>query len=205
MADVCAELFGNKEFIQSVAKKKPSLFKKILNNIRKLAKKIKGLGANEYVSFVEKLKNMWEEAYYSNRSNIKKTEYNLMREKVDINVKIEYNKISQEIFPYVVADERKNKFTKYSNAESFFELEYERTNKAIAVGFKYALEAQQQGLDSYSFNDEKYVYYFDIINKNNNVFRITNAKLIKNISEEVANETNLNSNSKYSLDTSKYE
>lgn len=148
MADVCTELFGNKEFIQSVAKKKPSLFKKILNNIRKLAKKIKGLGANEYVSFVEKLKNMWEEAYYSNRSNIKKTEYNLMREKVDINVKIEYNKISQEIFPYVVADERKNKFTKYSNAESFFELEYERTNKAIAVGSKYALEAQQQGLDS---------------------------------------------------------
>lgn len=84
---------------------------------------------------------MWEDAYYSNRSNIKKTEYNLMREKVDINAKIEYNKISQEIFPYVVADERKNKFTKYSNAESFFELEYERTNKAIAVGSKYALEA----------------------------------------------------------------
>ena len=205
VADVCAELFGNKEFIQSVAEKKPSLFKKILNNIRELAKRIKGLGANEYVSFVEKLKNMWEEAYYNNRSNIKKTEYNLMREKVDINGKIEYNKISQEIFPYVVADERKNKFTKYSNAESFFELEYERMNKAIAVGSKYALKAQQQGLDSYSFNDEKYVYYFDIINKNNNAFRITNAKLIKNISEEVANETNLNSNSKYSLDTSKYE
>lgn len=205
VADVCAELFGNKEFIQSVAEKKPSLFKKILNNIRKLAEKIKGTGANEYVSFVEKLKTMWEDAYYSNRSNIKKTEYNLMREKVDINAKIEYNKISQEIFPYVVADERKNKFTKYSNAESFFELEYERMNKAIAVGSKYALKAQQQGLDSYSFNDEKYVYYFDIINKNNNAFRITNAKLIKNISEEVANETNLNSNSKYSLDTSKYE
>ena len=205
VADVCAELFGNKEFIQSVAEKKPSLFKKILNNIRELAKRIKGLSANEYVSFVEKLKNIWEEAYYSNRSNIKKTEYNLMREKVDINAKIEYNKISQEIFPYVVADERKNKFTKYSNAESFFELEYERMNKAIAVGSKYALKAQQQGLDSYSFNDEKYVYYFDIINKNNNAFRITNAKLIKNISEEVANETNLNSNSKYSLDTSKYE
>lgn len=205
VADVCTELFGNKEFIQSVAEKKPSLFKKILNNIRKLAEKIKGTGANEYVSFVEKLKTMWEDAYYSNRSNIKKTEYNLMREKVDINAKIEYNKISQEIFPYVVADERKNKFTKYSNAESFFELEYERMNKAIAVGSKYALKAQQQGLDSYSFNDEKYVYYFDIINKNNNAFRITNAKLIKNISEEVANETNLNSNSKYSLDTSKYE
>lgn len=75
VADVCAELFGNKEFIQSVAEKKPSLFKKILNNIRELAKKIKGLGANEYVSFVEKLKTMWEDAYYSNISNLKQTKY----------------------------------------------------------------------------------------------------------------------------------
>lgn len=75
VADVCAELFGNKEFIQSVAEKKPSLFRKILNNIRELAKKIKGLGANEYVSFVEKLKTMWEDAYYSNISNLKQTKY----------------------------------------------------------------------------------------------------------------------------------
>ncbi len=77
VADVCAELFGNKEFIQSVAEKKPSLFKKILNNIRKLAEKIKGTGANEYVSFVEKLKTMWEDAYYSNRSDLSKTMYHL--------------------------------------------------------------------------------------------------------------------------------
>ena len=75
VADVCGELFGNREFIQSVVEKKPNIFKKILNNIRKLAEKIKGIGANEYVSFVEKLKTMWEDAYYSNKSNLKKTEY----------------------------------------------------------------------------------------------------------------------------------
>lgn len=75
VADVCGELFGNREFIQSVVEKKPNIFKKILNNIRKLAEKIKGTGANEYVSFVENLKEMWEEAYYSNKSNLKKTEY----------------------------------------------------------------------------------------------------------------------------------
>ena len=75
VADVCGELFGNREFIQSVVEKKPNIFKKILNNIRKLAEKIKGTGANEYVSFVEKLKTMWEGAYYSNKSNLKKTEY----------------------------------------------------------------------------------------------------------------------------------
>lgn len=75
VADVCGELFGNREFIQSVVEKKPNIFKKILNNIRKLAEKIKDTGANEYVSFVEKLKTMWEDAYYSNKSNLKKTEY----------------------------------------------------------------------------------------------------------------------------------
>ena len=75
VADVCGELFGNREFIQSVVEKRPNIFKKILNNIRKLAEKIKGTGANEYVSFVEKLKTMWEDAYYSNRSNLNETKY----------------------------------------------------------------------------------------------------------------------------------
>lgn len=79
VADVCGELFGNREFIQSVVEKKPNIFKKILNNIRKLAEKIKGTGANEYVSFVEKLKTMWEDAYYSNRSDLSKTMYHLSK------------------------------------------------------------------------------------------------------------------------------
>lgn len=80
VADVCGELFGNREFIQSVVEKKPNIFKKILNNIRKLAEKIKGTGANEYVSFVEKLKEMWEDAYYSNRSNIKDKMFSIQQD-----------------------------------------------------------------------------------------------------------------------------
>ena len=78
-------------------------------------------------------------------------------------------------------------------------------NETIAIGSKFALEAQAKGFNNYSFNDGKYVYDFDIIDKSNNSFRITNVELIKNISEEVADETNSNSNSKYSLDTSGYE
>lgn len=80
VADVCGELFGNREFIQSVVEKKPNIFKKILNNIRKLAEKIKGTGANEYVSFVEKLKTMWEDAYYSNRSNLKDKMFSIQQD-----------------------------------------------------------------------------------------------------------------------------
>ncbi len=80
VADVCGELFGNREFIQSVVEKKPNIFKKILNNIRKLAEKIKSTGANEYVDFVEKLQTMWEDAYYSNRSNLSKTMHHLSQD-----------------------------------------------------------------------------------------------------------------------------
>ncbi len=78
VADVCGELFGNREFIQSVVEKKPSIFEKILKNIRKLAEKIKGTGANEYVNFVENLKEMWEDAYYSNRSNLNETKFSIV-------------------------------------------------------------------------------------------------------------------------------
>lgn len=80
VADVCGELFGNREFIQSVVEKKPNIFKKILNNIRKLAEKIKGTGANEYVNFVENLKEMWEDAYYINRSNIKDKMFSIQQD-----------------------------------------------------------------------------------------------------------------------------
>lgn len=75
VADVCGELFGNREFIQSVVEKKPNIFMKILNNIRELAKKIKGSKVEKYVSFVEKLKTMWEDAYYSNESKLNETKY----------------------------------------------------------------------------------------------------------------------------------
>lgn len=80
VADVCGELFGSREFIQSVVEKKPNIFKKILNNIRNLAKKIKGTGTNEYVNFVENLKEMWEEAYYSNKSSLKDKRFSIQQD-----------------------------------------------------------------------------------------------------------------------------
>lgn len=80
VADVCGELFGNREFIQSVVEKKPNIFMKILNNIRELAKKIKGSKAEEYVSFVEKLKTMWEDAYYSNESKLSESKFSIQQD-----------------------------------------------------------------------------------------------------------------------------
>lgn len=179
VADVCAELFGNKEFIQSVVEKKPNIFKKILNNIKELARKIKDTGADEYINFVEKLKTMWEDAYYSNIANIKNnnTFYSKM---LDNSTNIDYNKLSYEVIPYISADERKIKFLEYGQAESFYELDYETMAKAIAIGSKYAIEAQNKGLSNSYFTDNNYMYYFDVLDTSNNAFGITKVDLIEN-------------------------
>lgn len=75
--DLYLKLFNKLEFIQFVKRKNLSVFMIILNNIRKLTEKSKKSKAEEYVSFVEKLKTMWEDAYYSDESNLNKTEYHI--------------------------------------------------------------------------------------------------------------------------------
>lgn len=124
VADVCGELFGNREFIQSVVEKKPNIFKKVLNNIRKLAEKIKGTRANEYVSFVEKLKTMWEEAYYSNRSNLSETKYSTIGIKGAKNLEINSNERRyNRLYAYLktakdIADQNKGKSLETRNIET---------------------------------------------------------------------------------------
>lgn len=80
VADVCGELFGNREFIKSVVEKKPNIFMKILNNIKELDKKIKGSKAEGYVGFVKKLKTMWEDAYYSNESKLSESKFSIQQD-----------------------------------------------------------------------------------------------------------------------------
>ena len=75
--DLYLKLFNKLEFIQFVKRKNLTVFMIILNNIRKLTEKSKKSKAEEYVSFVEKLKTMWEDAYYSDESNLNKTEYHI--------------------------------------------------------------------------------------------------------------------------------
>lgn len=120
---------------------------------------------------------LWEDAYYSNRSNLKdKTFYS---KKVENDNNINYNNVSYEVIPYISADERKTKFLKYSRAESFYELDYDTMDRAIAVGAKYAIEAQNKGLSNSYFIDDNYIYDFEIIDKSNNSFGITNVETIE--------------------------
>lgn len=77
-------------------------------------------------------------------------------------------------------------------------------NEAITIGSKFALEAQAKGFDSYSFNDGKYVYDFDIIDKSNNSFRITNVYKIGDEYNDITITPNIRGNSKNSLDNSGY-
>ena len=137
VADVCGELFGNREFIQSVVEKKPNIFEKILNNIRKLAEKIKGTGANEYVSFVEKLKTMWEDAYYSNRSNIKDKMFSIQQDsKGNKYVEVDTN---QDIFEGKSISEQV-KIAKQYILDNFRENGIDINNENIKVTSKTANE-----------------------------------------------------------------
>lgn len=77
-------------------------------------------------------------------------------------------------------------------------------NEAIAIGSKFALEAQAKGFNNYSFNDGKYVYYFDIIDKSNNSFRINNVYEIGDEYNDITITPNIRGNSKNSLDNSGY-
>ena len=127
-----------------------------------------------------------------------------LKNNVENNKEKYYNEVGYNVISYIILDERKIKFMHYSSAESFLKLNYERMNKAIAVGSKYVLEAQQQNYDSYSFNDEKYIYDFDIIDKNNNSFRIINVYEIGDDYNDITVKTKIRRNSKYSLDDSKH-
>ena len=112
--------------------------------------------------------------------------------------------ISYEILPNLIADSRKAKFLTYGQSEPFF-VDYNTMEKAVAIGSKYALEAQNMGLGSYSFNDDNYIYYLDILDTRNNSFGITDVVLIKAVSEEVANETYINENSSNFMENTEYE
>ena len=136
---------------------------------------------------------LWDEGYYSNRSNLKdKTFYS---QNVENYNNTNYN-ISYEVISYISADERKTKFLKYSRAESFYELDYDTMDRAIAVGAKYAIEAQNKGLSNSYFTDDNYMYYFNVLNTNNNAFGITEVVELENVNEEAYNEEYKNENSK---------
>lgn len=67
-------------------------------------------------------------------------------------------------------------------------------DKVIALGAKYRVDVQNKGLTNSYFTDDNYMYYFNVLNTNNNAFGITKVELIKNISEEVGDEIYFNGN-----------
>ena len=88
-----------------------------------------------------------------------------------------------EIYDYISEDIRKKKFINYSKSVSFYKLSYERMNKAIAIGSKYALLAKRKKQKYGTFYDEENFYYFKIIPYTDN-FGIDKVKVIKNKMEE---------------------
>ncbi len=215
LADISGQLFGNQEFINSLVMQNTTESKKIIRiayeKIKRLLNQLTEKG--RYRNFVQDLENKWREAYRISTteqaiSNLKGDTY--YHRNVENNANLGYNNNGIErtfntIEEAVEDDPRKLTFTKYNTSVDFFNLSYEDMKKAIKIGSKYALEAQQLGLDNYSFNDNKYNYYIDILDKNNNAFGVTHIETINSISKEVANETNPNKNSRNTLESSEYE
>ena len=106
-----------------------------------------------------------------------------------------YNEDIEEIIPYIVIDNRKIKFTEYSKAESFYELSYERMNKAIAIGSKFALKANCNKEIRGIFRDEEYTYYFKLINNTDN-FGIINVEKIEDRKDDLYYDEDITRNNK---------
>ena len=75
-------------------------------------------------------------------------------------------------------DPRKVPYLKCSKCEDFKNLDYETMKMVIMLGSKYALKAQELGLNNNTFDYDKYKYDIEIKNKDTNEFVITNMEEI---------------------------
>lgn len=92
MADVSAQLFGNQEFINNLAEREPSLFRKIYNEIKYLWHQFTGYKNQN--QFIEDLQYKWEQAYRNNNKLNETTNYYI--EPVAKFDEIEYNNVIEE-------------------------------------------------------------------------------------------------------------
>ena len=113
---------------------------------------------------------------------------------IENNDSIRYNSIDEA----VKADPRKAAYTQYNDSIDFFNLDYDDMKKAIKIGSQYATEANQMGLDSYSFNDDNNIYYFDILDKKNATFGIKKVFKIEGDYNDITTREYANSNSTFS-------
>lgn len=82
LSDVCAQLFGNQEYINNLATKNPNLFRKIYSEIKYLWHQFNGYKNKE--QFVEDLMFKWEQAYRKNAKLNNKTGYSFAGENAKI-------------------------------------------------------------------------------------------------------------------------
>lgn len=91
-------------------------------------------------------------------------------------MELNYNEL-KDIIPYIVSDERKYEYTKYTLYEEFFKLPYEEMKRAIKIGAKDALISFLKKEGKGVFNDYDYTYTYEILN-DNGYFGIIDLKLL---------------------------
>ncbi len=150
--------------------------------------------------------NMQDNIKYSlSGKEFKPTKYDLENYTyLDYNTN-EWKQIPYELVPYISVEPQKAKYLSYSTAESFYKLDFDTMDSAIAIGSGYAAKAQNDGFTSFSFYYKNYQFFADILDTEQNTFGITRVRTIKEISEEVIDETNINTNRRNIMATSKNE
>lgn len=198
VADVLGRRLGNQEFVTRLVNQKPSIARSIYNWVVDKLNSIVNRGGNvrNEKLYWESLKNRFENAY--NMSYNSNTEAGTRYAKS--------SDIAREVFPndatvedLINDDPRKSKFKKWSNSLEYFKLPYEvmdEINAVVSGKAHHNIRGNDLSFVQQIEADKKvYTIYADIFTDNN--YSIINAEELKEISEEVAHETNPNKNSKY--------
>ena len=174
--EVIASVFGNKlgtqEFVDQLVYEKPSLAKRIYNWI-----------VDKLNSLVNSGKIRSERLYWEN-----------IRNKFEKSYKMEYNNINKT-HDVRFATIKNNP---YKHTSDFVKLSQKIQSDAHKVISPKAAEYAVKGKDFGVVTDiNGNIYYFDVLNEGN--YRVVKVLKYGNIVEEVADETSINENRKYSM------
>ena len=163
LADISGQLFGNQEFINNLSMEKPSIFKRLYNEIKYLWHQFRGYKSQN--EFIEDLYNKWTQAY---RENLVKQTNKSSKVEMSNQVDSTGNKLSADQVKYFekskVRDKNGNLMPMYHGSrENFNIFDKSKISKRPdgIKGFFFAPESRRNSVAGYytqGQNDIKEVY-----------------------------------------------
>lgn len=205
-ANILGEQLGNQEFINHLVNTNSQtangVYRWVVDKLNKL-NKLTGYKSEKL--YWTDVKNKFEKAFGSEFNNFdSENKYaitkpnDIKRQKdgsyLDIKTRVKYN-VSEYLDYLLCEDTRKTKYLPYTQSETFYELEYEEMDKAFSGCSESALQTLNSGKDSGVYNDDNYIYYYNLIGNDGN-FSINDVKTIPESVKEIVNETDFEKDKK---------